>query len=164
MKHTHAQSGFTLVEMMIYGAILMSFLAVLTALFSSLIETQLSSESHSSLAQDGRYVFSRLSYDMGRASGITIPDTLASSSGVLQLTINGNSHTYAANNGNFEVTNALGTIRLNNVDTSVSNMTFQRLGTSGGKQSIKIDFTLTSLITRRQGVENRSFSTTFALR
>lgn len=158
------KAGFTLVEMIIYGAILMSFLIVLTSLFSSLIETQLSSESHSSLAQDGRYIFSRLSYDIGRASDIAVPDNLASTSGVLQLIINGTPHTYVATSGLLEVTNSLGTIQLNNVDTSVSNITFQRLGNSGGKQSIKIDFTLTSLIIRGQGVENRSFSTTFALR
>lgn len=156
--------GFTLVEMMIYGAILMSFLVVLTALFSSLIETQLSSESHSSMAQDGIYIYSRLSHDMGQASEILLPVALGSPSALLQLTINGSPHTYAVNGDNLEVTNSLGTIRLNSADTSVSNILFQRLGNSAGKQSIQIEFTLTSLIERGQGAENRSFKTTFALR
>jgi hypothetical protein len=149
---------------MVYGAILMVFLGLLTNLFSSLIEMQLSSQSHSSLAQDGRYIYSRMSYDLGRASSISVPIGLATSSAILQLTINGSLHTYALNGTNLEVTNPLGTLQLNSVDSAVSNISFQRLGNDGGKQSIRFRFTLDSLIERTQGTESRSFQTTFALR
>ena len=164
MKHINYHRGFTLVELILYGAILMSFLVVLTSLFSSLIQMQLSSESHSSLALDSRYLFSRLSYDIGRASGISFPISTASSSSVLQLTIDGSIHTYARSGNDLFVTNPLGSIQLNSFDTSVTDISFLRLGNSQGVQSLKINFTLSSLITREQGTENRSFETTFALR
>lgn len=164
MLSTNINKGFTLVEMLLYGAILMMFLTVLTALFSSLIELQLSSESNTSLAQDGRYIFSRLSYDVGRASDIILPASAGGTGTTLHITISGSSQVYSVVGGNLTVTNSSGTYTLNSSGTSVSGLTVRRLGNTGGKQSVQVLYTITSRTTREYGVESRTFQSAFALR
>src|SRR3972149_9396014 len=91
--------GFTIVEMIIYCSILISFLYVLTNMFVSILDMQLESETTSSVTQDSRYLFSRFAYDLGRASAIVTPAALGEQSNTLQLTINGALHTYEVLDG-----------------------------------------------------------------
>jgi hypothetical protein len=162
LKNDHY--GFTIMEMLIYGAILSTFLVVLSTMFSSVLESQLESEATAAVTQDSRYVFSRLSYDIGKASAILTPSNIGDQTSSLQLTINGSTYSYALNNGELVLTNSFGQNALTSSGTIVSGLTFKRLGLSGGKQSIRIGFTLTSKTNRISGPEVRTFQTTFALR
>jgi prepilin-type N-terminal cleavage/methylation domain-containing protein len=67
------KKGFTLVEMLIYMGLLTIFLAVIGNIFFSIIDLQLESQATSSVSESGRYLLSRISYDVRRAQSITTP-------------------------------------------------------------------------------------------
>ncbi len=147
-------------EMLLYMAILGIFLTVLTQVFVDSLNVQLSSEATSSISQGGLFILSRLSYDIARAQSVTVP-----SSTTLQLTINSVNYTYALSGNTLQLTNDLGTDQINSYDANVSSLSFQKIGNTGGKYTVKINFTLTSKVIQK-GISSQtgSFQTTVGLR
>jgi prepilin-type N-terminal cleavage/methylation domain-containing protein len=169
MRHTqnrrfHSQQGLTLIELLIVMGILSVFMVVLTDVFSAVARVRSESEATSAVAMDGRYVLSRLSYDIQRASSVTTPATLGASSASLVLVINSVTQTYAISGGNLQLTNDFGTNNLNGSETTVSGLTIQRLGNSGGKETLKIGVTVTSDAIRDGGQETKTYTTTVGRR
>ncbi len=158
------KKGFTILEFMIYSAILGIFLMVLTTLFTSTLDLQLESEANTDVTSDSRYIFSRLSYDMGRSSDIIIPATLGEETSTMQLVIDGNSYTYAINNGVLEVTSGVDTDRLHSTGSVISDIHFLRLGNEEGKHSLRIRFTVTSVSDLPSGPKEQEYQTTITLR
>jgi hypothetical protein len=158
------QSGFTIVELLVYSGILVIFLYVLTNIFTAILDMQLTSETASAVIQDSQYILSRFSYDIGRASAITTPATLGSQSSALILTIGSESYTYALTNGNLLLTVASTSAALNSFGTTVSNVSFRRYGNTNGKHSVRIGFTLTSTTQRTDGSQTQDFQTTIGLK
>jgi len=156
--------GYTLIEMLVYGTILMIFMTVMTMIFSTLIEMQLSSESSASVAQDGRYLFSRLAYDIHRAGAIVTPAAIGGQSSVLELTINGQTYHYAVTDGNLMLTTPNGSAQLNSIGTTVPDLLFRRYGSDETKHSISVSFTLESTTSNIVKKETRDFQTTITLR
>ncbi len=164
LKPKTSRRGFTLIELLISMGLLAIILSVLTSLFVSVIDTQLESQATSSVDQDGRFILAKLSYDIRRATSIAIPATLGAQGSTLQIIVNGVSYTYALNGNTLELTNNQGTEKINSPNTTVSNLFFRRLGnTLGGKNTVEIQFTVTSIITKPD-VETRSYKTTVGLR
>ena len=155
--------GFTLIELILYMALMSIFLIVLSELFISTLEVRKESEATSSVEADGRYILSRLSYDINRAQSVSVPQVPVNSDSTLTLVISGGPSTYAQVSGNLTLTNSLGTNNLNGSGSTVSSLNFQRIGT-GTAPTIKIDFTLTSATERIGGSEIRNFTTTIGLR
>lgn len=167
--HSYRKSGagFTLIEIIIYMALLSIFLLTLTDIFTSILDVQLESDATSAVEQDGRFLLSRFSYDINRASSITIPSAIGSSSNSLSIVIGGITYTYALGGSNLGLTNNLGTSNLNGSDTAISGLTFQKIANStiaGTKETIKINFTISSITQRTQGPEIRNFQTTVGRR
>ena len=158
------KKGFTLVELLIYIGMLSILLTVLTQIFGSILDAQLEGEATSSVQQDGRFILSRLTYDIRRTNNIVVPAVLGTQSTSLQLTIGGVNYTYAINSGNLELTNNLGANNLNSGDATVSNLNFTRLGNTGGKNTIQITYTVTSKVVRPKGQEIKNFQTTIGVR
>ena len=161
------RTGFTLIELLIYMGILSILLAALSQIFGSIIDSQLESEATSSVQQDGRFIFSRLAYDINRAqdsAGIIQPASLGATSTALQLNIDGVSYTYSLNGGNLELAEGAVTNALNSSETTVSNLSFTRLGNSGGKNTVQIEYTVTSKIIQPKGLETKDFQTTIGIR
>lgn len=157
------QKGFTLVEIILYMALLSIFLIVLTDIFVSILDVRRESEATSAVEQDGRYILNRFMYDIPRASSVTTPASLGGSGSTLAIVIGGTNYTYSLSGGNLQLND--GTINnLNSSGTSLSDISFQRIGNSGGKDTIKIQFTLTSVTTRPKGSEVRTFQTTVGRR
>jgi Tfp pilus assembly protein PilW len=154
------QKGFTIVELVLYGALVTILLSIVSQLFVSTLDVQESSESYSAVQQDGRYILSRISYDVKRATAITAPSTLGSPASSLTLTINAVPYTCSLTAGNL----LCGGVQLNSYGSTVSALSFTRYGNVGGKNSIQMSFTLTSVVRRNSGPESRSFSTTVGLR
>ncbi len=67
------QTGFTLVELLIYMGLLTIMVLIFTDIFTSIIDNQLGSENTSNVADDGRYIYSRFIYDVNRADSIVSP-------------------------------------------------------------------------------------------
>lgn len=157
-------AGSTLIELLLYVGIFVSLLGMFLWVFSSIVYVQLESEATSSVTTDGKFILSRIGYDIGQAQTIGAPATPGAQGGSLQLGKNGVPYTYTQSNGTLTLTAGSTTDTLTGVDTTISNLTFLRLGNVGGKHSMTISFTLTSKTVKRSGPEERSFQTTFALR
>ena len=158
------RKGFTLIEMLLFMAIVSFLLIMLTSIFTASLNVQKESEATSNVQQDGSYLISRLAYDTARAQSITIPSSLGTQTNNLQLVIDGTNYTYALNNGTLTITDNIGTDQLNNFDTTVSDLTFKRLGNSGGKNTIQINFRVSSKVQQSTGYEFKNFQTTVGLR
>lgn len=156
--------GFTLVEFIVYMGIFSVLLLMLTRMFTSTLDTQLETESISNIEQDTRFIFMRLNHDVQAADNIIVPETIGSTSSTLQLTINGLTNIYALNDGNITLTNNNGTNVVNNYDTTISNLSFLRLGNTGGKNTITVSFTITGKTVRPGGTESKDFRTTMGTR
>lgn len=164
MIKNNFQRGFTIVEMLLYMGLLSIFLMVLTDLFVNILDVKSGSEATSSVEQDSRYILARLSYDINQATSISQPASIGGSGAILMMVVGGNTYTYAVNGANLQLTNNLGANNLNSSGSSVSGLSFQRIGNSGGKDTIKIDFILNSTTARTGGNEIRTFTTTIGRR
>ncbi|KKU92232.1 MAG: hypothetical protein UY21_C0003G0008 [Microgenomates group bacterium GW2011_GWA1_48_10] len=161
----HFRGGFTIVELMLYMALMTTGLLVLTDLFLTVLEQQAESSVVASVDQDGRFLLARLNYDVGRSSAITSPANLGESTTAARLVIEGASHTYTASpGGQLVVTTDLGTDNLNSFGTQISGLSFTRLGNPAGKNSLQVKFKLTGRTIKKSGLEERSFQTTIGTR
>lgn len=163
-KIRQAKSGFTLVELIIYMGLISVLIVVFMDILSASFNAQLSSQSSSEVVQDGRYIYTKLTYDINRTNSVSIPEDLGDSSPTLTVIINGNNVTYGLNEGNFEITTASGSYMLNGVGTSVSNLRFQRVGNPKGKHTIRVAYTITGKTNLSGRYETKSFQTTVGLR
>lgn len=134
---------------------------ILSTIFVSIIDTELDSRATSNVEQDGKFILARLAYNVQSSSAILAP-AIGSPSGSLQIRRNSIDYTYSLNNGNLQVASASATDNLNSTNTSVSNVTFLRVGDGDADDTIRVNFTVTS---RTQAVNNetRSFQTTLGL-
>ena len=169
MKHFRSNrkrsqlKGYSLIELVLYIGILAILLAVLTSIFTSIVDVQLESSATSSVNQDGRYLLSKLLYDVKSSSSIVIPATPGTQSSTLQLTINSINYTYSLNgSSNLQVvnntTNEVNV--LNSYDTTISGLTFTRIGNGGSNDTVRVSYTVKSRTTQRSGQETKTFTTT----
>lgn len=163
MKYSK-NKGFSLIELLLYMGLFSIFLITLTQIFSSALELKLESESTSTVQQDSRYILERLSYDINRADSITTPVSIGSQGQSLSLVISGQTYTYALSGNDFTLTNSNGTFQLNGFNTRVTNLSFLRVGNSGGKNSVRINYTINSLTTQKKGTETKTIQTTLGIR
>lgn len=154
------QTGFTLVEFLMYAGIFTILLLVLTQIFTSILDVQLESGATSSVEQDGRYILARLTWDIHLAQDITMPSDYGVPNSSLKLITNSLESTYSLSNGSL----FLGAEVLNSEETIASNLNVTRLKNNYGKDSLTIAFTLTSKTVRKGGPEIRNFKTTIGLR
>jgi type II secretory pathway pseudopilin PulG len=155
--------GFTLVELVVYMGIMSILVGVLGSVFAAIVDVQLESEATASVDQDGRYILSKLLYDMKSASLLTTPSGAGSTSSTLQITVNAIPYIYSLDgSGNLQVVNHYGTNVLNSYDSQISGLSFQRIGTGGSNDTVRVNFTVTSRTLRNTGPESRSFQTTLS--
>ena len=136
------KKGFTLVELLIYMALAVIFLGVLTDLFVGTMDSKKESEAVSAVEEDGRFILSRLMYDANQygAESIIANYSLVGNN----LILNGE--------------------RLNSSETEVTSLVFQQLGNIGGKQSVQVKFKLESQTERPNGPEIRDYQITLGSR
>lgn len=158
MKH---KKGFTLVEMLLVMGITGILIVVLSQVFGSILTMKLRSEATSAVAQDARYLLSRLSYDVARSSSIATP-----SPSELELTIGGVVHEYTLDNGRLMLAVGGGTPQaLTGVRTQLTSLTFTKLADLGTKQNVEVNATLASTISQPGGAtSDRQLRTTLATR
>ena len=156
--------GFTLIELIIYMAIFSIFLLVLSEIFVNILNVQLESEANSSVNQDGRYILARLVYDIKNADDINIPINIGDVTNILQITVSGLNYTYSLDSGNLELNINGASDKLNSFDTLVSDFSVQRLGNINGKNSLRLDFNLTSKTLKKGEPESKYYQTTIGIR
>lgn len=159
------QRGFTLVELTLYMGILTILVTALSAVFVSIIDSQLAAESTSSIDQDGRYILAKLTYDMAHAQSIDSPASpSAQTSSSLQLHLNSIIYTYSLDgSGGLQLASPSATNTLNSVNASISALTFQRLGNNDSNDTVQVKFTVTGRTRTKSGFESQNFQTTLGL-
>jgi|SRR5579885_212479 len=163
LKHGKFTSGFTLVEMLVYMVILMLFVSIFSVVFREIVDVQLESQATSSVDQDEQFIIARLTHDMQQASAIVVPASAGQQTSTLQITVNSVNYTYSLTGGNLQITNNNGTDNLNSVGTTVSGLTFQRIGSGDIHDTIQVSFTLSSTTQRSGGPETKTYQTTLGL-
>jgi len=154
-------SGTTLVELIIYMGILTALLIPFTQLFGSALDVRRETEAVSYTLFDSRYIFSKLKYDIANADSISTPSALGSQSAVLTIVKSGINHSYQLSGGRL----LLDGVALNGHSTTISNVSFLRLGNLNGKHSLRASFTVTGLVRKSSGSqETKTITTTFGLR
>ncbi len=156
--------GFTVVELLIYLGLLAIFLVVLLQIFVATLDLSTESAGTGAVEEDSRYVLARLSYDIGRAAQIDLPATIGETVNVLQLTVGGVVYRYANIAGALTLSDGAGTDRLTSSETTLTNISFQRLGNIGGKAAVKITLGLSSVAPRPGTAESKTVQTTVGLR
>lgn len=139
-------------------------MVALMRMFTTIVEQQAEVESYSAVESDRLYILSRLKYDISRASAITAPIAPGDQGTTLTLIIGGLSYTYTLTNGNLVLTTPSGADNLNQIGTTITVLNFKRLGNINGKNTINFTMTIRSIISRPQGFETKSISTTLGTR
>lgn len=151
------RTGFTFIEILIYMGLMTVLFTVLGTIFLQILDMQQESESTSFMEANGRYVLSRLAYDIRRASAVTAP-ALGVTSPSLALVVGGTTYTYAVNGDHLDLTVNAVTDQLTSYGTQISNFSVTQLGTVSGKNTLKVSFDITS------GTETQNYSTTVGRR
>lgn len=140
--------GFTIVELLIYMVLLTGFLLILLDLFTTTLNFKLQSESTSALNQDARFILGSLNYNIynSKAATVVTSSKLSLDSGTKVFDLVGNDL-------------LLNSVKLNSTDTKVNSISFVKIG-----NTVKISFTLESLIQTPSGVKTQSVDTTLGLR
>lgn len=162
LKHT-CQRGLTLVELVIYLGMLVLLISVLSSIFSAIVDVQLNSNSTSGINQDGAYILAKFNHDIASSSAILTPANPGNQTSTMQVTINSIIYTYSLTSGNnLQIVNnsTNETNVLNSYNTSVSGLTFTRIGSGGSNDTVQVSYTITSRIKERGGYETKSFTTT----
>jgi type II secretory pathway pseudopilin PulG len=157
-------SGFTLVELLMYMGLLSILLVALTTIFVAIIDTQLNAQATSYVAQDGRYIYSRLIADIHKASSVQSPQNLGDTTNSLQMTISSASASYSLADGNLILTDTTGSHVMNSFGTTISDLSFTRIGNVNGKHTFRINFTVSGNRVADSSPEVKDFQTTAGLR
>lgn len=164
IKNFKLSRGFSLVELLVYLALMSIFLMTLLNIFTTTLKTKLASESTSGISQDSRYILSKLSYDVNNADSVALP-LLGSSSASLQLVSSGSASTYGLSAGNLVKTTGGISTNLNGINTQLDSISFKNIGNPGGKPTIQIVFTVRSkIIIQGGGTESQTINTTVGTR
>ena len=158
------QKGTTLVELLIYLGLVTVLLGVLTQIFVSILDVQLSSSSVSFVEQDSRFIMSRMSYDIQRADTISIPASPGMESDNLQMMINGISYSYGITDGNLVMSRSGTSYTLNSYNSTVSDVNFKRIGNNTNNDTIQMSFKTNSKILVNNTYESKIITTTFGMR
>src|SRR3989344_1976748 len=147
--------GFTLIELLVTMGIMAVLITLIANVFVTLLDTQLESASASVVEIDGRFVLSRLIYDIHRAAQVVTPAAAGETSPGWTLNIDGTNHTYTVTDS---VLYLDGSARLTGIDTTISGLSFTRVGNGGGDDTLQLSFTVTSL------AQSQSYQTAVSLR
>ncbi len=146
-KHLPSR-GFTIVELLIYMALLTIFLLVLLDIFTTTLNFKLQSEASSVLNQDARAILANFNYNIYNAGSATVPLTS-------QLSLDSGAKIYQLSNGDL----LLNSVQLNSQDTKIDSINFTKIA-----KTIQISITLESLVQPEGGPKTETVSTTMGLR
>lgn len=145
-KIQHNNRGISIIELLVYIGLLSIFIIILLDVFTSILGAKLESQSTSTINQDARYIFSKLSYDITNASSFSVPNL---------TTLVVGTDTYALVGDNL----TLNSVRINGADTKIDALSFVQIG-----NTVKTSFTIESLVDEPSGNQTRVIESTFGTR
>lgn len=160
MKKT---GGFTIIELMLYGALLAVFLTIVSQMFLSILDVTFESETYVANELDARYIFSRLAHDIYSTTEIVSPaDGIPQQS--LSLITSDGPVVYASTSGNLTLQTNAGTYILNSADTTLAAFTVTKIGDASDSASLRVSLTLQAKTVPKAGVQIKTYETTFGTR
>jgi type II secretory pathway pseudopilin PulG len=165
----HNQSGFTLLELLLYVSIIGTLLGALALFFGMTAEVRLRNQAVSEVTQQGQAAMETIASSVRNATAITTPATGASGS-TLTVTVPtaSLSPTIVASDGTtLTIKEGSGTaIALTNSKVRVTTISIKNLSRSASKGTVQISFTLARVnpSNRPELDYNRTFTTTIGLR
>lgn len=148
--------GATLIEILIYTFLSITLILILTDIFSTLLDKSQESVSYSEVEIDGKFINQKLFNQVGNANAISMPANLNESGNNLSFSIDGENYSYYLSGSNLMLNDGVNIERLNGYGTEISDFSVTRLGNTGGKPMVKINYTVTSTILRPGGGEERN--------
>ena len=165
------QEGVSLIELLLYFALLSIVLLIAIDLMIRSGEFSLESSAKNNIQADGSFMTHRLSYDIHRSTAISTPAALGDAGSTLVLTIGGETHTYTLLGQSLQYTKqtpppgaSTQTGNLNSDLTKINSITFQRLGNVGGKPTIKITFEIEDIQGEKGKLVKNTFETAVGIR
>lgn len=169
-KLGRSQKGTSLIELILYFALLGIILIIATDIMLQTSEFSLKSGAKNVVQEDARFIKDRLTYDISRADSISTPANLGDSSSTLVLIIGTEIHTYTLSIPNLEYQKETGppaitTIaNINSNQTKVNTLNFQRLGNAAGKPTVKITFGIEAVRSAKGEPKTKTFETVVGAR
>lgn len=164
ISHWNKRHGFTLVEVLLYFGLLSFFLLSLFTVFGMVLEAEVDSFSTAHLEQNGLFILSRLRYDLLQADALILPALPGETTSILELQQGGETLRYSVTDGKLLLDRGGLQHEVSGLDTQVSVIEFQRLGSEEGNPSVQIRIDLQSTIPRANGAEIRTYQQTVSLR
>jgi hypothetical protein len=162
------QKGTSLIELLLYLALLTIILSIAIDLMVKSGEFSLEANSQNVLQEDTRFIGNRLEYDIHQATAVTTPANLGEAGSTLTVTVGAETHIYTLLGNNFQYQKIVGsntqTANLNSNLTKINSISFQRLGNPGGKPTIKIVFEIEDVKGTKGGPVKKTFETMVGLR
>lgn len=164
-KISKNHKGFTLVELLMVMGILGLLMIVLFQVFGSILDLKIRSEATTSVAQDSRYVLTRLTYDIARADSITVPSESVTDN-TLELVVEGVTHVYTLDGNTLKLSVDGGSSEsLNGISTLITSLSFTRFADIDGLSSVQINLGIKPTTIQPGGASGeRTLITTVATR
>lgn len=158
------KKGFSLIELLIYSAILVVVLFFTSEYLYSLGQARLNNTARVEVTQAAQLIINKLKVDIPLASAINVPSGSDPSSN-LGFSIAGDSIDYSVSGSAlYRTLNGVGD-KLTSNQVSISNLEFRKIANPGGINTVQIKFTLTSLAQLSGGRNvQESFQTTISQR
>ena len=142
------EKAFTLIEFLIYMAILATILVIMTGFFWDIIFGNIKETSYQEVQQNGRFALTKITQEIKKATGINIP-LAGSSSNTLSLAMANaslNPTIFDLANGKLRITQGTkGPLELTSDEARVSSLLFTNLSYPNTPGTIRIEMTIEHL-------------------
>ena len=141
----HMKKGFTLVEILIYIAILGLVLASITGFFLNTISANLKENSYQEVQQNGRFVMTKITQETKKAIGINspVPGSYGNSLSLVMSDSNLNPTVFDLNNGKLRIAQGSSApVDLTTDQVLVTNLQFTNLSYAGTPGTIRTEMTI----------------------
>lgn len=132
------KQGFTLVELLLFLALFSALTVILSSIFMTALETQLSVGTRTSLDLQRDFIERRILYDLRNSSSVSTPSQYDTSGQVLELTIDGVSHVYSLINNRLVLAKGGESQFLTDDSISVSSFDVQLQGESADNPIVTV--------------------------
>lgn len=154
--------GFTIIELIVYIGLSSILIALMSEIFLATLGVRIESQSTTNVQQDARYILSRITYDVRRASAISVP-LVDQTGSTLTLVINeqgvDQTHTYSVQGTDLVLTVGSDTDSVNSTGTTIGSLAFERIG-----ETVEIVMTLVGNEQVSPGQQELSVRTTVGRR
>lgn len=138
--------GFTLVEILIYMGLLMSFLVIVSAVFSITLSTQTDAVQTQQIEQDSHYLIAKLQYDIQNADELLSPVANGQTDDTFSLGVGATTWTYFVEAQQLKYNDGTSDYVLTSPDTRITTFSVQRLGNTDGLSSLTVDIELQNVL------------------